>query len=811
MKPNRQINKKALTLAITTAILTSTQVSLAQAQDQATDGNSTENLVLEEVIVTATSRAESTQDIPYNISAISGTAIEAQNIVDSYELMRNIAGISVVDRGYRNQGTMNSIVIRGVNVDNGVNGDVGLSAVPTVATYVDNTPIFANFLLKDVERVEVLRGPQGTLYGSGALGGAVRYIMRKPDASGFDAEARGTISKSDGSSGNNLSGDVMLNFPIGENAAFRISGGIIDNDGIIDYVNLYQLGSNGKPVVLANSGECVDNNSASLSPEEVAFNDSCYTSQKDADTVKIRHLRASFLWDATDDLRFQLTYQMQRDEIGGRRSTTVGADYYGNVYGDHENGSTFLEPSERDVDMINLDIGWDLGFATLTSNTSDYKHKGNGWRDNTSLWVTDRSQDSTFTNWFEILYTGNPRAAAYVSAGYDEEAFVQEFRLISDATQDSKIDWIVGAYYMDQDRSTNNFSYLLGLNEYGKACPQLGEECRAYGDWWAGGYDLSEIDFYYDRIENFKDKALYGELTWHVSDTFRANFGLRWFDNKLTNSTAMDFPLFEGVEVPYVDFPSQKESDVLFKLNLSWDIADNKMLYATYSEGFRRGGANAIPASGFFAELNPETVQFYKADTVDNYELGIKGNTERWRYSADLFYVDWHDPQLNTATAWWGFFMAQNGDSAATKGVELEAAWAATDNLIVNFGYSYINAELTADLYQPQSGALLAEDGHRLPGTAQHVATVSLDHNYGLSNGWTLASRLHAYYQSDSINSVTDTTIQETFGSFALLNASVAVITDHWNFSLFVKNLGNDDGITGSYPGSLHEYRHRPI
>ena len=144
--------------------------------------------------------------------------------------------------------------------------------------------------------------------------------------------------------------------------------------------------------------------------------------------------------------------------------------------------------------------------------------------------------------------------------------------------------------------------------------------------------------------------------------------------------------------------------------------------------------------------------------------------------------------------------MAQNGDSAATKGVELEAAWAATDNLIVNFGYSYINAELTADLYQPQSGALLAEDGHRLPGTAQHVATVSLDHNYGLSNGWTLASRLHAYYQSDSINSVTDTTIQETFGSFALLNASVAVITDHWNFSLFVKNLGNDDGITGSYP-----------
>ena len=162
MTPKMQIKRNALTTAITTAIIASTQMSLALAQDQAADGD----FMLEEVIVTATARAESTQDIPYNISAISGSDIEAQNIVDSYELMRNIAGISVVDRGYRNQGTMNSIVIRGVNVDNGVNGDVGLSAVSTVATYVDNTPIFANFLLKDVERVEVLRGPQGTLYGS---------------------------------------------------------------------------------------------------------------------------------------------------------------------------------------------------------------------------------------------------------------------------------------------------------------------------------------------------------------------------------------------------------------------------------------------------------------------------------------------------------------------------------------------------------------------------------------------------------------------------------------------------------------------
>ena len=96
-----------------------------------------------------------------------------------------MAGISVQDRGYRNAGVTNGIVIRGINVDTGTNGDVPLAAPPTVATYVDDTALFGNFVLKDVKRVEVLRGPQGTLYGSGSLAGNVRYIMNKPDTKAF--------------------------------------------------------------------------------------------------------------------------------------------------------------------------------------------------------------------------------------------------------------------------------------------------------------------------------------------------------------------------------------------------------------------------------------------------------------------------------------------------------------------------------------------------------------------------------------------------------------------------------------------------
>ncbi|NQV86747.1 MAG: TonB-dependent receptor [Woeseiaceae bacterium] len=773
-------------------ILAGTVAPIAQAQS---DGASA--ATLEEIVVTASRRVQNIQDIPYNISAVQGDEIRAQNIVDTSELMRTIAGVSVIDRGYRNSGHVNSLIIRGVNVENGANGDIGLSAISPVATYVDNTPLFANFLLKDLQRVEVLRGPQGTLYGSGALGGTVRYLMNRPDLTQYDGSVAATYGQTEGSSGNNFGADIVLNVPFGETAAFRLSAGTLQNDGVIDYKNLYQI-QDGKPVVMNDAGQCVSVNDAGLTDTELAFNGSCYESQEDVDDVDITYARASLRFQPSDTLDLQLNYQMQEDKIGGRRTITVGSDFNGNPYnGTDESGSTMLEPSERDAELISLDIEWDLGFATLTSSTSAYEHNGDGWRDNTSLWVTDRGG---FANWFDILYPGNPRPVAHVTAGFDEEAVVQEFRLVSNAT-DSKIDWTAGAYYMDQDREVTNISYLLGLNEYGDACTALGAACPDSGQWWMGA-PLSEIDFYYVRRENFTDLALYGEVTWHVTDNWHITGGARWFDNELTNDTAMDFPLFEGAVVPFVNFPSQKEDDVQLKFNVAWDINDSMMAYGTYSEGFRRGGANPIPSTRFFAELNPETVMFYKADTVENFEIGLKGSTDRIRYSADIYYVDWSDPQLNTATAWWGFFMAQNGGSAETTGIELEAQILLTDNLQLDLGLGTVNAELTSDLINPQTAEVTAVSGHRLPGTAENTATASLRHSYDFNGGLNLTTRLGVYYQSDTINSVTDNTLQDTFPGFTIWNLSATLSNENWSGALFFKNLGDDQAVTGNYPSA---------
>lgn len=790
MNTSKMFIKKPLVVAIGGALAGTSPVALAQSIDA--DSGS-----LPEIIVTASRREQSIQDIPYNISAVDGADIEDQNIFETAELMRTISGVSVIDRGYRNAGHVNSLIIRGVNVDNGVNGDIPLSAAATVATYVDNTPLFANFLLKDIQRVEVLRGPQGTLYGSSALGGTVRYIMNRPDTSGYDANIGVNYGQTEHSDGNNMSIDGMVNVPLSDTVAFRVSAGSVQNDGIIDYVNLYRL-QDGKPVVLNDAGQCVSVNDAGLSNEELAFNESCYTSKKDVDDVDIKYVRASLRFQPSDELDIQFNYQWQEDKIGARRTITIGADYYGSVYnGTDQSGSTMLEPSERDAQLLSLDVEWDLGFATLTSSTSSYEHNGHGWRDNTSLWVTDRGG---FANWFDILYPGNPRPVAHVTAGFKDEAIVQEFRLVSNAS-DSDIDWTVGVYYMDQDREVNNFSYLLGLNEYGDACTALGAACPTSGQWWMGA-PLSEIDFFYIRKEKFTDLSLYGEATWHVNDNLHITGGLRWFDNELANQTAMDFPLFEGAVVPFVDFPTQSEDDIQLKLNVAYDVSESTMAYVTYSEGFRRGGSNAIPASGFFAELNPTSVDAYKADTVRNYELGIKGSTDKVRYSADVYYVDWQNPQLNTATVWWGFFMAQNGDSAETIGIEAEAQIILSENLELSLGYGHVKAELSADLFQPQNGALLASKGHRLPGTAENTATVSLQHSFEMTNGMNLATRVSGYYQSDSINSIQDNTIQDTFSGFSIWNFSTMLSNENWSAALYIKNLGDEQGVTGSYPAA---------
>src|SRR5271166_1304967 len=170
---------------------------------------------LQEIIVTATRRSESAQNIPESITAISGAAIEAAGISDKVDLAHSLAGINVTDKGAFGGVNGSSLIIRGLNSDS-TSGEFIQSSpiVQPVATYVDDTPLFFNLRLQDIDRVEILRGPQGTLYGSGSLGGTIRFVQNAPDPSGFDAKVEAGVSDTAHTHAPNEDLSGMINLPI---------------------------------------------------------------------------------------------------------------------------------------------------------------------------------------------------------------------------------------------------------------------------------------------------------------------------------------------------------------------------------------------------------------------------------------------------------------------------------------------------------------------------------------------------------------------------------------------------------------------
>jgi len=753
MRPTHQIKRNALSTAITTALLMSGGTQLALAQDDSNE------MILEEIIVTATRREQSIQDIPYNISAVSGDMIEGFQILTNEELMRAIPGVSMVDQGQRNNGVVNHIVIRGLNVSSSAFCDYALSTVPTVSTYINDTPIFANFIVKDLERVEVLRGPQGTLYGSGSLGGTVRYITRRPVLGDFEGNVEGKLSTTDGSSGENWEVNAMLNFPIGDNFAVRVLGGIIDYAGIVDAPNLYVLGADGIPVA----------------PDGPLAGTAVYESAKDLDTVEIDYWRISALWEPTENFSALLTYQSQSDDIGGRRQVTRGNDGWGDEYGKYEIGSVQREPSSRDLDMVSLEMSLDLGFATLTSSTSSYDHTGASVSENTGFYAQ--------LNWLGAFYYNYPRPMAEAQRSYGDEALVQEFRLVSNTA--GALDWVVGLYYQDQDMLATQASWLRGFFNWADAA-------------W-GCCVVDDNDFRYVRNENFEDKAAFGELTWHVTDRFHLTGGLRYFDNSYDNTTDMGVGLYTGFHFDDTVNFSGGDSDTLFKINAAWDLNDNTMLYGTISEGYRRGGANAVPLSGVFAE-DPRWQRF-GADTVTNYEAGVKGFMGQIRYTAAVFYMDWEDIQVDTSTTNWAFFAAANAGSATTKGLELEFEGTAGRSFHWAAGYAYVDASLDEDFYDPTGAPVFgATKGTRLPGTPEHTFNAALDHTASFDNGWQFISRLSGYYQSSTENFLGGSDrVSQKLDGFSIWDLSGTLNAERWYATLFVKNLFNEEGSTGVF------------
>ena len=777
MNSETSFNKTKIALAVAMAS------SILPYTNQA---NADESATLEEIVVTATRREMNASDIPFNISAITGDEIEAANITDVQELMRAMPGITVADGGGRFAENNNVITIRGLNVDPSATDRRFLSD-PTVSTYIGDTPVFANFVLKDIKRVEAMRGPQGTLYGSGSLGGTVRFVMNEPSTEEFDARIDTSIGTTSSSPGQNFSADIMLNIPLSDELAFRFSSGIIDNDGVIDYANVYATDANGIP--LAEGGD-------------VAYGKPIYTNNKQADTVDVDYSKAALKWTPNDDFEATLTYMNQKGDYGGRRQVTSGPDGWGEYYGDYEIGAVINEPSSNESEFTSLEMTYDLGFATLSSSTSQYDRSYEGISDNTGFFAA-----KGWLYWYGYGYM--PRPAMAAERQNSEKAFVQELRLVSNG--DQNVDWTIGAFYMDQEASAAQQTRARGFQEWWAAASgpvpyqgYLADPPYSYIGLYYNPDSNITFDWTHDR--DFTDFALFGEVTWNLSEKLAATVGARYFDNEDKVTSQTSFPIFYVYNPTIED--TQEDSDTLLKFNLAWDYSETTMVYGTISEGYRRGGTNAAPVRPDESFPNDPEWSSFGSDTVMNYEVGIKSQLDRLNYTMSAFYVDWSDPQVNVATPSGAYYAVANGNSASSKGIETEFNWAFSDTITMFGGYTYVDASLSNDLYLHDASDLTsgkselrATNGAQLPGTPKNTINIGAKHEQILDSGLLLITRVDGYYQSGVENSILniDPDWATTLDGFDLWFMSTTLVADHWTASLVAKNLFNERGTVATY------------
>jgi iron complex outermembrane receptor protein len=781
--------KKSTIASVVSAALLISLPSITLAAEQAAENEAEQGSV---ITVTATRRAKTVQEIPFNISVVGQDDIEAAGWVDTSDLLREMPGISAPDGGERAASNNNAITIRGLNLSLSGTDAVFLTD-PTVSTYVNDTPAFGNFILKDIERVEIMRGPQGTLYGSGSLGGTVRYIMNRPDVSEFSGKLDGTYGQTDGSDGNNQSGNIMLNIPVNDNFAIRLNAGTISNDGVIDYVNAYQVGDDGVPV---------------FDGSDFVLGGPVVQAVKDADTVEIDYQRFSVLYEPFEDFNALFTYMNQSGDFGGRRAVSNGINALtGENYADDEIGAALLEPASSDNELLSLELEYNLGFATLSSSTSTSDREYHQVADNTGFQISNG-----IAYWYG--YGNMPRLAFAALRDNTAEAFTQELRLVSN-TDDSNIEWVAGVYYQSKDSTARQSTEVSGFTDWRIAA---GIDSRLDGAYLGNFYDLTNNpaeSFLWTYANDFEDKAVFGEITYHLSNKLQASAGFRYFQNTSKVVSQTGFPIW-AIPGQLVE-DTLKDNDVLFKGNISYAVNNDMMVYGTISEGYRRGGSNAAPvrteetAAGQ-NEQDPNDPEWssFEVDTVLNYEFGVKGTTDGFRYTANIFYVDWSNPQLNTSTPSGFYFAVANGESAQTMGIETEFDWSLTEDTSLSGGYTYVDAELTADFYTHDADyttdgptTLQANDGDRLPGTAKNTLNLALTNNHDLSNGLYLSSRISYYNQSDSENSIITVDVRDRFAktlpSFSLLNASFTVVSDIWTIGLAIKNITNEKGTTGTF------------
>jgi outer membrane receptor protein involved in Fe transport len=745
-------NYSSIALAISTSLFGATKVSAQELDVKVQE--------IEKVVVTGTRRMNDVQDVPVNITALSAVQLERDRVYDLVDVAKWVPGLTVIDQGGR---TSNPIIVRGLSTDS-LNPNPTNTGGGTVATYLGDIPLFINLNLHDVERVEVLIGPQGTLYGAGTLGGAIRYIPKKAETDLLSAQVFGevnSLSQSDGT-GSTIGG--VVNVPlINDKLALRASYQRYKNPGFIDYVNLVlEPGvSNPQP-----------------SEEQREQN---LTSVKDANGEETETTRISLRWTPTDELEVNLNYNYQDQFVEGR--TLVHQDSFGT--GPYESGMRVLEPNSLKNTLYSLELSYDFGFAELVVAAGESDYDELGQRDQTDLLLD-----------FQYGYENFPSFTAFTREIQEEEVSTQEVRLVSQS--EGPLSWIIGGFRSEFELSATSEEFTPGYPEF------------------IGVVRPDNLEFFSQGDEELVESAIFGELGYDVTESLNVTLGARFYEYDTVVTQGFDLPLANTAGGAPADQISPdlvtnrtKDSGSLFKFNLGYDVNDEALIYFTASEGYRIGGVNSVVActpenlsgNGQALCALPDEVLILP-DKTENFELGarLSGLNNRFFLNASAYYINWTDIQVQDVTENGGLPITVNGGKATSKGFELSYRALHGNGLSSQGSYAYTDASLATDEPEFVDGDD-AFRGDRLPGSPRQTLAFGLTYETEVYQGMPLLVNYGLNYIGDVYTRVGLRDFGERLPSYTLHNLSATLSGDVWDITLYAKNLFDKYAITSTRSG----------
>lgn len=746
-------SKKKMLASIVSFFVGSGGATLALAEEMDSRG---EGWVLEEIVVTANKRETSLQDTAMSITALSAETIEKRGLNDMRDYLTKLPSVSLVEF----EPDDNRIIIRGITT-----GPSDLQS--TVGAYLGEMPLgassfsfAADISLVDMARIEVLRGPQGTLYGSSGLSGVVRNVPMLPNLHEFGGSITADLSTQSESDDENYSIEGIVNIPLVEDVlGLRMAVYNKEDAGYVDAIRTQRT----------------DNNAELYGLEKIE--------KEDINSFESSGVRASLLWQPTDSFDMNLILGREDKDGDGLSGVIVYVDDFLPYEVAYLNEVGLIE---RELDYKNLVLNYDLGWGRLTSSTSQVD--------------IERYAANNGSN---IIYAfGDELSGVRFSSEFDQDIFSQEIRLAS--SLDGPWSFLFGAFYEDVEVLRRFLDTWDGTAE------------NPFGGSFILGDALTLTD--YDQ------KALFGELTYSFSELWALTVGVRHFDYDREDSTnytpdadgnygAFANPGLNGT----VD--TTEDSGETYKANLSYMPDEDTLFYAQWSEGFRVGRGQTLPPldlcdiegggpDGILDGSDAVLTRTIEPDTTENMELGAKLALfdKRFIFNAAIFRIDWDNLPVNifsSSDSCAGRQVVNNVGEARSEGIEIETSIYIESGFTVNISGSYIDATYTSS----RVGFSTIEEGDDLLFSPNASASLGLQYDFDFHGN-------NSFMRADlSYIGEYETGVNESLpvaGDYVALNLRLGAEKENWALSFYIDNVTDEDAITAQNLTETYGNRLRP-